>query len=272
MDLPTLLLLIAVGCGAGFLAGFFGVGGGIILVPILLWFYDAMLGVPSMVAAHLTLGTSLFTIVITSLSSATQHYRNGHVVLNAAVAIGTVSIIAAAAGAQVAAALPGRVLLQLFAAVLALTAVYLVVDPKPGGKKKEMNLSPGGISLTGIVSGVLSSLTGLGGGVVSIPMMHYLMGFPLKTAVGTSSATIVLTAAAATGGYIYSGWNHPDLEAYRWFTIGYVDYLHSLPIIAGTIPAAILGAHLAHRTKSALLRKLFACLLLAVALRVFFFS
>jgi uncharacterized membrane protein YfcA len=271
MDLPTLLLLIAVGCVAGTLAGLFGVGGGVILVPILLWFYGAMLGVPPIVAAHLTLGTSLFIIVLTSFSSATKHYRNGHVILRAAVVIGVVSILAAAAGSQLAAVLPGQVLLRLFAIILTLTAVRLVVDLEPAGKRKEVKLTPGGMTATGVVTGLLSSLTGLGGGVVSIPMMHYLMGFPMKSAVGTSSATIVLTAAAAAGGYIYSGWNHPDLESYRWFTLGYLDYVHSLPIIAGTIPTAIMGAHLAHRTRSALLRKLFAGLLLAVALKVFFF-
>ena len=127
------------------------------------------------------------------------------------------------------------------------------------------------MTLTGVVSGILSSLTGLGGGVVTIPMMHYLMGFPMKKAVGTSSAIIVLTAIAASGGYVYSGWNHPDLVPYSWFTLGYVDYVHSLPVIAGTLPSAIFGAHLANRAKSALLRKLFASLLIAVALKVLLF-
>jgi uncharacterized membrane protein YfcA len=273
VELPTLLLLAAVGCVTGLLAGLFGVGGGIVLVPILLWFYTSFMGVPAVVAGHLTLGTSLFIIVLTSLSSASKHYKNGHVVLKAAGIIGVVSIVSAAAGSQIAGLLPGRVLLKLFAVVLTLTAIQLAVGSGPRDvRKMEMNLSGGGMALTGLVSGLLSSLTGLGGGVVSIPMMHSMLGFPMKSAVGTSSATIVLTAAAAAGGYVYSGWDHPDLVAYQWFTLGYVDFLHSLPVIAGTLPSAILGAHLAHRMRSALLRKLFACLLLAVALGVFFFE
>ncbi len=270
MELSTLLLLIAVGCVAGWLAGFFGVGGGIVLVPILLWFYQTMLAVPAQVAAHLTLGTSLFIVVLTSLSSATRHYRNGHVILKAALVIGVTSVLAAFAGSQFAAALPGKVLLQIFSAVLMLTAAMLIIDLKPEKKERETTLSPGHMVLTGALTGVLSSLTGLGGGVLSIPLMHYLMGFPMKRAVGTSSATIVITAAAAALGYVYSGFNHPELEPYRWFTLGYVDYIHSLPIITGTLPMAILGAHFANKTRTVLLRKLFAGLLFVVAIRVFF--
>ncbi len=270
MELPFLLVLIAVGFVVGGLAGFFGVGGGIVLVPILLWFYLNTLAVPSQVAAHLTLGTSLFITILTSLSSAARHYQNGHVVLRAALVMGAASILAALAGSQLAVALPGKVLLRVFAVVLVVMACLLIIDLKPVRKENETALSSGSLLVIGGLTGLLSAMTGLGGGVLSVPMMHYTVGFPMKKAVGTSSATIVITAAAAAAGYVYGGLNNPDLEPYRWFTLGYVDYIHSLPSIAGTLPAAALGAHLANRTQTSILRNLFAGLLFAVAIRVFF--
>ncbi|MDH4068819.1 MAG: sulfite exporter TauE/SafE family protein [Ignavibacteria bacterium] len=270
MDAGTLLFLVLAGGGAGFVAGFFGVGGGIILVPILLYFYSSMMDVSSLVATHLALGTSLFVVILTSLSSASRHYRNGHVIVRAALLIGIISILSAFAGAQVAAVLSGRTLEQLFSVVLAVAAIRLLGKQRANGEKQEIVLRPPAVILTGLVTGGVSSLTGVGGGVVSIPLMHGLMRLPMKKAIGTSSAAIVLTAASAAAGYLFSGLSDPGLERYSNFTVGYIDYIHSLPLIAGTVPCAVLGASLAHRMRTSVLTRLFAVLMLIVAVRMFF--
>jgi uncharacterized membrane protein YfcA len=119
-----------------------------------------------------------------------------------------------------------------------------------------------------MVVGVVSSLAGVGGGVFSIPIMYSLLHFPLKRALGTSSATIVITAFAAAIGYVVRGWGNPILPPW---TAGYVNVLHALPIIAATIPMAMTGATVASKTKAATLRKVFAGFLLLVALKMLFF-
>ncbi len=267
MEITGLLLLLLAGCAAGFLAGFFGVGGGIILVPVLLVYFDSI-GISSLVATHLTFGTSLLIVIFASLSSAYQYSRNRHVVWKAVLFMGVASVVGAFLGASIAAGLQGKTLQRIFATVVTVAALRLLVESKKSKDGSGPNTSPAGLSMIGLVVGMVSSLAGVGGGVLSIPMMYYLMKFPLKKALGTSSATIVLTALAASVGYMVKGWGNPLLPA---STLGYVDYLHAIPVIVGTLPLAGLGAAAAHRTRVDLLRKIYAVFLLVVSLKMFFF-
>jgi uncharacterized membrane protein YfcA len=121
---------------------------------------------------------------------------------------------------------------------------------------------------TGFLVGMVSSLAGVGGGVLSIPIMHSILKFPLKKALGTSSATIVITALAAGTGYILKGWGNSLLPE---GTLGYVDWLHALPLIAGSSPLAAVGAHIANKTKVTVLKRIFALFLLVIAFRMLLF-
>ena len=272
MNVADILLLLLAGGITGFLAGFFGVGGGIILVPILLYYFTTSLGISSLVATHLTFGTSLLIVVFTSLSSAGQYARNGLVVWKAVMLIGAASVAGAFGGAAVAAGLKGATLQQLFSAVVVVAAVRLLTETSPSRDNRDLSLSLPGLLSVGVVAGAVSSLAGVGGGVLSIPMMYYFLNFPLKKALGTSSATIVITALAAMIGYVVNGWGDPLLVPYRGFTLGYVDWLHALPVIAGTIPMAKVGARTAHRTHVDRLKRLYAIFLLVIAVRMFFFA
>lgn len=266
-----ILLLLAAGALTGFLAGFFGVGGGIILVPILLWFFAGPLGISTLVATHLTFGTSLLVVIFASLTSGFQYSKNGHVVWKAVVVIGIASVLGALGGATLAATLQGKTLQRIFAFVVSVAALRLLLESKPPSGETEMRLGPAGLAGIGLVTGAVSSLAGVGGGVFSIPMMYYFMRFPLKKALGTSSATIVITATAAMIGYVIHGWGDPLMAQYAGFTLGYVDYLHALPVIAGTLPLARLGARTAHKTDVDRLRMLYAVFLLAISVKMFFF-
>lgn len=272
MDPLALALLLLAGCVAGFLAGFFGVGGGIILVPILVFYFHSI-GVSSLVATHLAFGTSLFIVIFASIPSAYEHNKNGNVVWRAVLFIGVASIVGSIAGANVAAALQGKTLQRIFAAVVTVAAVRLLIEQKGAKADPDAAPSPFGLTGIGLVVGLVSSLAGVGGGVFAIPMMYYFLRIPLKKALGTSSATIVITAVASTAGYIVKGWNPIDVYAPELaaFTAGYVDYVHSLPIIIGTIPMARYGAMVAHKTHADNLRKLYAVFLLVIAARMFFF-
>ncbi len=99
-------------------------------------------------------------------------------------------------------------------------------------------------------------------------MMYNFLKFPLKKSLGTSSATIVITATAAAAGYVMKGLGNTLLPDH---TLGYVDYINSIPIIIGTLPTARLGAMVAHKTNVDVLRKFFAVFLLVVATKMFFF-
>lgn len=272
MDPLSLFLLLLSGCVAGFLAGFFGVGGGIILVPILL-FYFHTIGVSDLVATHLAFGTSLLIVIFASIPSAYEHNKNVNVLWKAVVVMGVASILGSFVGGSVAAGLKGRVLQQIFATVVTIAALRLLIEQKGKRNEENANLSPIGLGIIGVIVGLVSSLAGVGGGVFSIPMMYYFMKIPLKKAVGTSSATIVITAIASTLVYVTKGWSEIDVFAPELanLTAGYVDYVHSLPIIIGTIPMAKLGASVANKTHVDNLRRLYAIFLIAVAMRLFFF-
>lgn len=263
----SILVLLLLGAASGFLAGFFGVGGGIILVPILLVFY-ASTGVTSLIATHLAFGTSLLVIVFASFSSAYQYQRHGHIVWRAVAVIGLTSVVGAFLGSVVAGALQGKTLQRIFAVVVVVAAVRLFSEIRKPKGSEGPRLGFPGLAGTGFSVGVVSSLAGVGGGVLSIPIMYSLLHFPLKRAFGTSSATIVCTALAGAVGYAVQGWGNPLLPGQ---TAGFVDYLHALPIIVGTVPLAVAGARLSEKTHPAVLRQIFAAFLLVVAIKLFFF-
>lgn len=267
MDLLQLVVLFLGGCAAGFLAGFFGVGGGIVLVPLLLAFYQSI-NVSSLVSTHLAFGTSLFIIVFTSMASAHEYQKNGHVVWRAVVIIGLASVVGALGGAVLASELQGKTLQRIFGGVVLISALRLLSETrKPKGEQRP-RLGIVRLSLTGLLVGVISPLAGVGGGVFSIPIMYSLLQFPLKRALGTSSAAIVITAAAAAAGYVVRGMGNPLLPGH---TLGYVDYLHAVPVIVGTVLFARIGAGAAHRTDTGTLRKVFALFLFVMAAKMLFF-
>lgn len=267
MDPTSILLLLLAGGVAGFLAGFFGVGGGIILVPILLIFFKSV-DVSSLVSTHLAFGTSLLIVIFASMTSAYQYAKNKQVVWRAVLFIGVASVVGAAIGSYIAGELRGPALQRIFATVVLVASVRLLSEGKRGKDEGEPNLFPLSLGGIGIVVGLVSSLAGVGGGVFAVPMTYYFMRFPLKKSLGTSSATIVITGFASTIGYIVSGWGAIGLPAH---TLGYVDYYHAIPIIVGTLPAAKFGAMVANRTHVDRLRKFYGVFLIVIAAKMFFF-
>jgi len=172
-------------------------------------------------------------------------------------------------GANIAGGLEGKVLRQIFAALVLLSALRLFAETRKPKVEVMPPLRIAPLAGTGVLVGMVSSLTGVGGGVLSIPVMHSILKFPLKKALGTSSATIVITALAAGAGYVFTGWGNSLLPGTG--TLGYVDWLHALPLIAGSIPMAAVGADVANKTKVTLLKRIFALFLLLIAFRMLLF-
>lgn len=265
MDILTFLLLLAVGCAAGFLAGFFGVGGGILLVPVLLFYYQTA-QVTSLISTHLAFGTSLLIIIFASASSAYRYDRNDYVIWRGVLLMGAASAAGALIGSAIAAALQGRTLRQVFAAVLVVAAVRLLSQQRKPKGNLPPELGPQRLLPAGVLIGIVASLAGVGGGVFAIPVMYSFFRFPLKKALGTSSAIITITAFAGAIGYAVKGWNMQGLPPH---TLGYVDYLTAIPLVLGSLPLAIVGASIADKAKADTLRKIFALLLIVVAAKMF---
>lgn len=267
MDVVQFLVLLVAGGVSGFLAGFFGVGGGVVLVPILIAFFQAT-GVSSLVATHLAMGTSLFVIVFASSSSAFQYSRNRHVIWKAVLFLGIGSLVGGFGGGSLAGELSARSLQRIFALVVVFAAIRLLSDPKKAKGDPEPVLAVHWLVLGGCGVGLVSALAGVGGGIFSIPLMYSMLHFPMKKALGTSSAAIVITAAASAASYALQGWGNPLLPG---MTAGYVDVLHAVPVILGTLPAAAVGATVANNSRSAVLRRIFSTFLFIIALKMALF-
>jgi uncharacterized membrane protein YfcA len=256
---------VAVGCGVGFLGGLFGIGGGFILVPILIFSYEHS-GVSPSVLTHVAIGTSLFVVLFTSLSSSYQQSKQKNIEWRAVWVIGFSSVVTAFATTRLAAALSGRHLRIAFAVIVITAAIRMLTESKTEAQKKiesSFKSSALGLILTGFAAGVVSALAGIGGGVFTIPMMYYFLRMPLKLAIGTSSAAIFITALFSVIGYIMNGMGHPDLPA---GSLGFLDLQRGIALAIGTFLLARVGAYVSFKTHPFRLRKLFAVFVMLVAI------
>jgi uncharacterized membrane protein YfcA len=253
---------LATGAAAGLLAGLFGLGGGVILVPALIWVFGHM-GVASDWIPHLAVGTSLATIIGTGGASAHAHHRRGAVRWDLFRRLAPGIVLGAWLGAALAGLLPELWLKRLFAVFLLYVGATLLL----GSAAPAARALPGrlGLGLTGVGIGALSALVGIGGGTLTVPFL-VRSGLDLRRAVATSAACGVPIAVAGAIGFVVMGWGRAGLPA---GATGFVYWPAVLTILLASIPTAPLGARLAHGLPLAVLRRLFALLLLGVAVRLF---
>ena len=261
LDLPPLLIaeLLALGVVVGFLAGLLGVGGGMMMVPVLTLLL-VQRGVEGGMAVKVAIATSMASILFTSLSSVRAHQNLGAVrwPIVRSLAPGIV-LGGLAAGAGAFSILKGQGLALFFAAFIGYSALNMLRDkkPKPG---REM---PGawGTGTVGAAIGFISGLLGAGGAFLSVPFMIWC-NVPPRHAVGTSAALGFPIALASTTGYVIAGWDQPPVMAGAF---GYL-YLPALLIVAAaSMTLAPLGARVAQRLNVALLKRIFAFMMLALA-------
>jgi len=252
---------LAIGVTVGFLAGMFGIGGGMIMVPMLVFVFTAN-GFPSEHMMHLSLATSMATIVFTSLSSVGAHHRHGAVDWRVARAMAPGIVAGALSATLVAGFVPTRALAVFFAVFMLYASLQMFFEVKP----KPSRQLPGAAGLFGAGAGIgaLSSVLAAGGAFLSIPFL-VRCNVPLKRAIGTAAANGFPIAVAGTIGYILNGLRASGLPD---GSLGYV-YLPALAIVvAASMPLAPLGAKLAHRLPVKRLRIFLALMLLAIALRM----
>lgn len=259
---PALLAAyVILGLVVGFVAGLLGVGGGLIIVPVLILLLQAY-GLAAGIEPQLALGTSLASILFTSLASVRAHHRHGAVAWPLVRRITPGVVLGALVGAIFAAQMPATVLKLFFVVFLFYAAIQMGLDFKPAPHRE----LPGdaGTTLAGGVIGAVSSWVGIGGGTLSVPFMLW-HNIPLHRAIATSAAVGFPIAIAGAAGYLLGGWNVSGRPA---GSLGFI-YLPALAGIAlGSVLTAPFGARTAHRLPVRPLKRIFALLLAALALRM----
>jgi len=264
----SFLLYLIVGACAGTLAGLFGVGGGLIIVPVLIYMFGVQ-GMDVTVIAHLAVGTSLATIIFTSINSMLGHHRKGAVNW-LMVRYMTVGILVGAFLGQLAGYfIPGQrlqVVIGIFDLVMASRLVWALRDKKGVSETNEGERfevpSKGWLGGAGGIVGFLSSLFGVGGGAISVPILSWKK-MPMHGAVGTSAACGLPVAIFGALSAMLLGMDTPHLPAY---SLGYIYLPAFIGIVITSMPFARVGVFISHRLPQIWLKGLFAFLLLLIGL------
>lgn len=263
--LALLALALALsGLIAGTIGGLLGVGGGIVLVPVLYQAFE-MLGVPEAVRMELSVATSLATIIPTSLRSLASHNRRGAVDWALLKSWAPGIFVGAAVGALVAAFIGGDGLRIVFVVMALLLALYMALAADTLKIAEKM---PGGVAaqaMAGII-GALSVLMGIGGGTFAVSLQT-LYGTPIHRAVATASGFGFIIAIPGALGFVMAGWGAEGLPP---LPLGYVSLVGFLLITPATVLAAPWGARLAHALPRKSLRLAFAFFLAVSALRILY--
>lgn len=252
---------IVLGLFAGFVAGLFGVGGGLIIVPVLVFIFTAHHFAEQYVM-HLALGTALASIIFTSISSLRAHHAHAAVHWKVWREITPGVVLGTLLGSVLAAYLSAYFLKAFFVVFVFYVGTQMLLDIKPKPARELPGLL--GMFVVGNVIGAVSSLVGIGGGTLSVPFMTWC-NIRLHQAIGTSAAIGLPIAVAGTVGYIANGLLASGLPAY---SLGFI-YLPALAaVVVASVLTAPLGAKLAHRLPVKKLKKLFALLLYTLGLRM----
>jgi uncharacterized membrane protein YfcA len=259
--LTVIAIYLGVGAVAGVLAGLLGIGGGLVIVPMLVFCFTWQ-AIPNESIMHIALGTSMASIIFTSVSSFMAHHRRGAVYWTVVRRIVPGILVGTFLGTIVAARLSTGFLKGFFSLFLYYVAVQMLWDKKP----KPSRGLPGNAGMFGVgnVIGVVSSLVGIGGGTLSVPFMVWC-NIPVHHAIGTSAAIGFPIAIAGTLGYIINGWNVVNLPPY---SVGYIYLPALVGLVGASVLTAPLGVKLAHSLPVARLKRVFAVLLLVVATRM----
>ena len=257
-----LLSYLLLGAIAGLIAGVFGLGGGIIIVPTLIFTFS-YLNFPPEVLTHLAVGTSLATILFTSLSAIYVHHRKLAIDWSLALKLSLGMLFGGVIGAYFAEFMSGTVLQRIFAFYCVTVALQMWFVWSP---KAILTLpSRFGCTLLGGVIGSMSGLFGIGGGSLVVPVLT-LYRVKITKAIAISAVTCFPIALSGTTGYIIMGWNNPALPEH---SIGYLYWPAMLGIILSSTIFAKFGALLAHRLEPRKLKRLFAVMLIFIAIKLF---
>lgn len=262
--LPLVAMMLATGIVGGILAGLLGVGGGIVIVPVL-ELALGILGVDPAIRMHVAVATSLAIIIPTSISSTRAHRAKGAVDFALVRSWGMPVLLGSALGTWIASQVDSTTLSAIFAIVALLVAVKMILPLE--NKTLSSSVPTGMLSRSIPLSiGTLSSMMGIGGGTFSVSILT-LMSKPIHKAVGTAALFGLLISLPGTAGFIFSGWGHPSLPV---GSLGFVNLIGFLLISPMTVLAAPYGAKIAHAISQRHLSIAFGFFLFLVGVRMLY--
>lgn len=252
-----LLVFLLVGLVAGFIAGLLGLGGGIVVVPLLTIAFD-WLGVEQGLIHRMAVGTSMGVIIVTSLASAITHHKTTPLSWSRIKTLGPGLVAGTLLGSLAAAHIPVIALKIVFLAFLIFLAIQVLRD---AGTREGQSPSLSFLIPAGLAIGFLCSLVGVAGGAVIVPFLVWT-GLSMHQAIGSSAALGFFISLAGAAGYVTTGFGLPDLP------VGSLGFIH-LPalgaIVLGTVITAPRGAKLAYKLTPQRLRRVFAITMLHMA-------
>lgn len=259
--LEWLLGFMALGLVTGLVAGLFGIGGGGLMVPVLTLLFAAQ-GLPETHLVHLALGTSMAAIVPTAVASLRAHHGHKAVLWPVVARMAPGVLVGTFAATFLAAWLTPEPLAIFFSVFMAYVALQMILNRRPEPSRQ----LPGTPGLIGVASGIggVSALVAIGGGTLTVPFLTWC-NVRLPVAIGTSAAVGLPIALAGAVGYMVNGWGVPGLPAH---TLGYVYWPAVLAIASMSYLTAPVGARLAHRLPVTWLKRLFALLLVGLAVEM----
>ena len=260
----VLSAMVASAIVVGFMAGFFGIGGGLIMVPILYYIF-IFLGIEKTFVMHLAIGTSFSIIIPNSIISTMTHMKFKAVDFNLVKTFGFFVVIGVLIGTIFAVNLKTTSLILFFSTMTMIFAIYFLIE------KEKNNIKPKKINLIyrlicGFLSGFLSAPMGIGGGVFNTPIFK-IFGYPINIAIGTSAAIGFLIALIGCTGFVLSG---SYLNINVPLSLGFVNIPTFLIFVPITTFMARIGAKTMHKVNRRIIGKIFGIYLFIVACRLFY--
>jgi len=244
-----ILLFLAIGLVVGCLGAMLGIGGGIIIVPLMSFVFGAT---PQEAA-----GTSMLVVLFNSLSGAFGYYKQKRICWDAAWKFALATIPGGFLGSYIAHYLESKTLFIIFGIFFAIMAAMMYFKANERSKEETNTTIPEKYNwklgtICSVVVGFIASILGIGGGIIHVPMMTYLLKFPVKTAIATSTA--ILTVSAFSGAISHA-------------FLGHVLWISALGLAVGAVVGAQFGVRLVSKTKSTILMKLTALLVFAMGVK-----
>lgn len=260
--LSFVLICLAVGSIVGFLAGLFGIGGGLIIVPVLVYLLP-MAGVPDPLLMSTALGTSFATIVVTGFASAQRHHKLGNIVWSAVKILAPTIMLTTFISGLFIGKLDKTISSKIFACLVVYLAIKMAFSIKPTTAVKTLTNKASLIG--GVLIGIASSAAGIGGGGFIVPFLNS-RGIEMKKAIGSSAFCGMLLGFSGMLSFMIGGWNVADMPEY---SLGYVYLPAVFGITATSFFTSKLGATTTSKLPVPTLKRYFALLLMVIAIDMF---
>ena len=255
-----LLTMVITAVVAGFFAGFFGIGGGIITVPCLFYIFGAV-GIDKSFIMHLAVGTSFAIIIPTAIMSVFTHYKHKAVEISVVKTYGIFVVVGVIIGSFFAASMQTKSLVLFFSIIIYLLAINLIFLKDKTKIKLKFSLFQR--TVLGFIVGFVSSLMGIGGAIMNVPILKFV-GFTINKAIGSAASIGFLISVFGCLGFLFSGLL---MKASIPMSIGFINIPAFLIFIPITIYMAKIGATTVHRIKRQIITKLFGLFLIIIASR-----